>query len=48
MSDQEREAAMADSQTTPAIDMVTEEDRALLEKYSRSFTGTFAHTLDGK
>ncbi|MGN0794085.1 MAG: division/cell wall cluster transcriptional repressor MraZ [Aristaeellaceae bacterium] len=27
---------------------VSEEDRLLLEKYSRTFTGTFAHTLDSK
>ena len=27
---------------------MSEEDHALLEKYSRTFTGTFAHTLDSK
>ena len=32
----------------PDMTGVSEEDRLLLEKYSRSFTGTFAHTLDSK
>jgi MraZ protein len=32
----------------PDMEGVSEADRALLEKYSRTFTGTFAHTLDGK
>ncbi|MBQ2952688.1 MAG: hypothetical protein IJE07_03955 [Clostridia bacterium] len=32
----------------PDLTGVSEEDRLLLEKYSRSFTGTFAHTLDSK
>ena len=27
---------------------ISEADQALLEKYSSNFTGTFAHTLDGK
>ena len=35
-------------QLTPAVDVVTEEDRVLLEKYSRSFTGTVAYALDSK
>ena len=33
---------------TPDLAGVSEADRALLEKYSRTFTGTFAHTLDSK
>ena len=36
------------AQPASAIDGVSEADRLLLEKYSRSFTGTFAHTLDSK
>ncbi len=32
----------------PEMDGVSEEDRALLEKYSHTFTGAFAHTLDSK
>ena len=32
----------------PAVGEVTEEDLALVEKYSHKFTGTFAHSLDGK
>jgi MraZ protein len=32
----------------PDMEGVSEADRALLEKYSRTFTGTFAHTLDSK
>lgn len=32
----------------PAMPQMTDEDLALLEKYSRTFTGAFAHTLDGK
>ena len=32
----------------PETTTVSEEDRALLEKYSHAFTGTFAHTLDSK
>ena len=31
-----------------STDVLTDDDRRLLDKYSRSFTGTFAHTLDGK
>ena len=37
--------------TAPAMESyeaLSEEDRLLLEKYSRTFTGTFAHTLDSK
>lgn len=48
MSEQERETAQAADQPTPAAQTVSEEDRLLLEKYSRTFTGTFAHTLDSK
>lgn len=48
MSDQERDTAMSVDQTAPAVQTVSEEDRLLLEKYSRTFTGTFAHTLDSK
>ena len=47
MSDLERETTMQE-QLAPAGAGITEEDRLLLEKYSRSFTGTFAHTLDSK
>ncbi len=36
------------NQPMSAMEGITEEDRRLLEKYSRSFTGTFAHTLDSK
>ena len=32
----------------PQMEGLSAEDRALLEKYSRTFTGTFAHTLDSK
>ena len=32
----------------PAVGEITDEDLQLLDKYSRSFTGTFAHTLDSK
>jgi MraZ protein len=32
----------------PDMEGVSETERALLEKYSRTFTGTFAHTLDSK
>ena len=32
----------------PEMPGMSEEDRALLEKYSHTFTGTFAHTLDSK
>ena len=46
MSDLERETTQ--EQPAPAGAVITEEDRLLLEKYSRSFTGTFAHTLDSK
>ena len=33
---------------TPETEKLSDEDKALLDKYSSSFTGTFAHTLDGK
>ena len=32
----------------PDLTGLSDEDRALIEKYSRTFTGTFAHTLDSK
>ena len=32
----------------PDVTGLSDEDRALIEKYSRTFTGTFAHTLDSK
>ena len=32
----------------PEMTGISDEDRALLEKYSRTFTGAFAHTLDSK
>ena len=47
MSDLEQKETKA-ADLSPAIDHVSEEDRLLLEKYSRSFTGTFAHALDSK
>ncbi|MBE5796888.1 MAG: hypothetical protein E7327_05845 [Clostridiales bacterium] len=43
----EQDTKMADL-SAPAGQTVSEEDRLLLEKYSRTFTGTFAHTLDSK
>ena len=50
MSDQEVTNGMLDAAAPAMPDMasMTEEDRALLEKYSRTFTGTFAHALDSK
>ena len=48
VSDQDRETMTAQEQPTFAMDSIAQEDQALLEKYSRSFTGTFAHTLDSK
>ena len=47
MSDQELETK-ATGASAPAEPVITEEDRLLLEKYSRSFTGNFAHSLDSK
>lgn len=38
----------AASHAAPAASGISEEDRLLLEKYERMFTGTFAHTLDSK
>lgn len=32
----------------PAVIDATEQDLLLLEKYSKTFTGTYAHALDGK
>ena len=50
MSDQELKNDMLDAAAPAMPDMtnLSEEDRELLEKYSRTFTGTFAHTLDSK
>ncbi len=52
MSERERDAQSADmpAATLPAItDSISPaEAERLLDKYSRIFTGTFAHTLDGK
>ena len=50
MSDQELTTGMQDAMApvVPEMTGVSEEDRALLEKYSHTFTGTFAHTLDSK
>ena len=50
MSDLELTNGMPDEATPalPDLNGVSDEDRALLEKYSRSFTGTFAHALDSK
>ena len=50
MSDQELKNDMLDAAAPAMPDMtnLAEEDRELLEKYSRTFTGTFAHTLDSK
>lgn len=45
--DQELETK-ATGASAPAEPVITEEDRLLLEKYSRSFTGNFAHSLDSK
>ena len=47
MADQEWTNGMLDA-SAPAMPEITEEDAALLEKYSRSFTGSFAHALDNK
>lgn len=47
----EQEATTGVPQVTSAeatMDDMTQDDLRLLEKYSRTFTGTFAHTLDGK
>ncbi len=47
----EQEATTGVPQVTSAeatMDGMTQDDLRLLEKYSRTFTGTFAHTLDGK
>ena len=35
-------------QGLPLDEELTEEDLALLKRYSRSFTGSYSHTLDGK
>ena len=50
VSDQELTNSMLDAAAPAMPDMtgLVEEDRALLEKYSRTFTGTFAHALDSK
>ena len=50
MSDQELTTGMQDAAapTMPETANLSEEDKALLEKYSNNFTGTFAHTLDSK
>lgn len=50
MSDQELTAGMQDASAPAAPEMtnMSDEDKALLEKYSSNFTGTFAHTLDNK
>lgn len=50
MPDQELTTGMQDAMApvVPEMTGVSEEDRALLEKYSHTFTGTFAHTLDSK
>ena len=38
----------AEAPIVPEMPEISEEDRALLEKYSHAFTGAFAHTLDSK
>lgn len=53
MSDKEKELRPdfefdAEALAAPAVGEVSDDDLMLLEKYSRSFTGTFAHTLDSK
>ncbi|MBQ8556217.1 MAG: hypothetical protein IJ438_10165 [Clostridia bacterium] len=53
MSERDNETRKADvteasSQAAPAAPGVTDEDQLLLDKYSRMFTGTFAHSLDSK
>ena len=35
-------------QGLPLDEDLTEEDRDLLKRYSRSFTGSYSHSLDGK
>ena len=48
MSDQELKNDMLDAAAPAMPDMtnLAEEDREVLEKYSHTFTGTFAHSLD--
>ena len=50
MSDLELTTGMQDAEAPamPENTNLSDEDKALLEKYSNNFTGTFAHTLDGK
>lgn len=50
VADQERttDVQCAEAPAVTAQEDVSAEDRLLLEKYSHIFTGTFAHTLDGK
>ena len=50
MSDQELTNGMQDAAApiVPETAVMSDADCALLEKYSHTFTGTFAHTLDSK
>ena len=49
VSDQElQNSDLQAAAVAPAEKGLSEEDARLLEKYSRTFTGTFAHTLDSK
>ena len=50
MADQELTNGLqnAAAPIAPEASALSDEDRALLEKYSRTVTGTFAHTLDSK
>ena len=50
MSDKELTKGMQDAAApiVPEMNEISEEDRRLLDKYSRAFNGTFAHTLDSK
>ena len=50
MSDQELTNGIQDAAApiVPETNEISDEDRRLLDKYSRAFNGTFAHTLDSK
>ena len=48
MSDLEFETPATQEQPAPDVANTSEDIQQLLVKYSRSFTGTFAHTLDSK
>lgn len=48
MSEEQLDKTAEQNLPAPDVAGITEEDRLLLEKYSKSFTGIFAHTLDSK